>query len=51
VTGGEIMTADPGIVIELIPEINDKVSKGTRVYVDNEDAEKSKKMSFRDKHC
>jgi len=46
VTGGETMTTDPAIVIELIPEINNEVPTGTRVYVDNEDAESAKRLAF-----
>src|SRR5689334_22984635 len=50
VKGAEEMTADPGIAIEIIPEINNQVPNGTRIYVNNEDAEKWKRWAFLCKH-
>ena len=47
VTGGEILTTDPGIVISLIPEIGNQVPKGSRVYVDNDSAESAKRLALR----
>jgi len=49
VTGGEIMTPDPGIVIELIREIDHQVLRGSKVYVDNDSAESAKRLAFHDK--
>ncbi len=49
VTSGEIMTTDPAIVIELIPEINNEVPKGSKVYVNNDDTESAKTLAFLNK--
>ena len=48
-TGGETMTPDPGIVIELIPEIDNHVPSGSKVYVKNDGAESAKKLAFLNK--
>jgi hypothetical protein len=47
-TGGEIMTTDPGIVIELIPEIGNRCAP-SKLYVSNDDAESAKRLAFLNK--